>query len=229
VRAGDRPRSHDGTSEAEQQILLATERLLETTALTDLSVAQILTEANVSRGTFYFYFSSKYGPVVALLATMVDQIFATVPPFTGVPMDEEGPATLNKALAGAAGVFRDHRAILRATVEHWHSVPELQVLWLEIMEKFAAAFAELIDRQRAAAVAPAGPPSSGLATALTWSSERMLYMAGLGLLPDLPDEDQALPVIQAIWHTAIYRSASPAAASEERQQPTDRPCDIRVR
>lgn len=204
VRAGDRPRTHNGTSGAEQQILLATERLLETTPLTELSVAQILTEANVSRATFYFYFSSKYGPVTALLAAMVDRIFERVPLFTGGTDTEVGPELLNKGLAGAAGVFRDHRVILRATVEHWHSVPELRVLWLEIMERFAAAFAEQIDQQRAAGLAPPGPQSRALATALTWSSERLLYMAGLGVLPDLPDEDRTLPVIQSIWQGAIY-------------------------
>jgi TetR/AcrR family transcriptional regulator, ethionamide resistance regulator len=55
-----RPRSVDTEGvPAAESIYAATARLLERESFNDISVAQILTEANVSRATFYFYFASK--------------------------------------------------------------------------------------------------------------------------------------------------------------------------
>lgn len=208
----DRPRAHDGTSETEQQILAAAERLLETTPLTELSVARIIDEAGVSRTTFYFYFSSKYAPVTALLTRVMDEIYERVSEFTGRPHNRTdqgaGPAALDKGLEGAAQLFRDHRMVFRATVEHWHAVPELRKLWLGIIERFTEAFATEIDRERAAGNAPEGIPSRELSAALIWASERCLYVAGLGVDDDLPHEDQALRALQAFWKGAVYGPVS---------------------
>ena len=68
TRRRDRPRVHGGNSDTEQAIFAATEELLEQVPLQDLSVAQIIERAGVSRATFYFYFSSKYAVVTGLLA-----------------------------------------------------------------------------------------------------------------------------------------------------------------
>lgn len=205
---GDRPRNHHGTSEAQQQILAATERLLERTPLTELSVARIVEEAGVARTTFYFYFSSKYAPVTTLLAGVMDEIYDSVSAFTARPHNDKGGvpgrAALDRGLEGAAKVFGDHRMILRATVENWRLVPELRKLWLDVIERFTAAFAGEIDRERAAGHAPPGVPSRELAAALIWASERCLYVAGLGLDEDLPDEAQASRTLQTIWKSAVY-------------------------
>ncbi|UXA11512.1 TetR/AcrR family transcriptional regulator [Mycobacterium sp. SMC-8] len=207
MRPGDRPRLHAGTSDAERQILLATERLLESTPLTELSVASILKEAGVSRTTFYFYFSSKYAPVTALLSSVMDQIFEQVSLFTSGADSGDDANRLEKGLEGATQLFREHRMVFRATVEHWHSVAEIGELWLKVIERFTDAFASEIERERAAGTAPPGIPSRELAAGLIWASERLLYVAGLGVDADLPDEDRALASLLAIWQGAVYGSA----------------------
>lgn len=208
MRPGDRPRPHAGTSDAERQILLATKRLLESTPLTELSVARILQEAGVSRTTFYFYFSSKYAPVTALLSSVMDQIYEQVSMFTSGPHPGSGEDALDRGLAGGVRLFRENRMIFRATVEQWHAVPEIGKLWLDVIERFTDAFASEIDRERAAGTAPPGIPSRELAAALIWASERLLYVAGLGVDADLPDEDKALASLQVIWRGAVYGSAT---------------------
>src|SRR5260370_18267342 len=80
-RANDRPRSHDGASDAERVIFEATESLLAEVSLHDLSVSQIITRADISRATFYFYFSSKYAVVSGLLANVMGEIFEAVRPY----------------------------------------------------------------------------------------------------------------------------------------------------
>jgi AcrR family transcriptional regulator len=80
-RGADRPRAHGGASETERAIFEATERLLADVPLHDLSVAQIISAAGVSRATFYFYFSSKFAVVTGLLAQVMDEVFEVVQPF----------------------------------------------------------------------------------------------------------------------------------------------------
>lgn len=210
----DRSPAREALSDTERQIMAATERLLDSTPLAELNVARILTEAGVSRATFYAYFTSKYGPVAALLEQTMDEIYDSVGAFTrrrgndngGDDVNGGGPEALDKGLEGAAELFRDHRMVLRATVEHWHEVPELRTLWLGVIDRFTAAFAAEIDRERAAGHAPSGLPSRELAAALIWASERCLYVAGLGVTDDLPHEDQALRSLQAFWRGAVYGS-----------------------
>jgi AcrR family transcriptional regulator len=205
VTLDDRTHNPGAPTPTERQIMDATERLLETTPLAELNVARILTESGISRATFYAYFTSKYGPVAALLEQTMDQIYDSVGAFTQrSTSDGDGPEGLDKGLEGAAQLFRDNRMVLRATVEHWHEVPELRTLWLGVIDRFTAAFAAEIDRERAAGHAPPGLPSRELAAALIWGSERTLYIAGLGVTEDLPNEDQALRALQAFWRGAVY-------------------------
>jgi AcrR family transcriptional regulator len=194
-------------TDTERLILAATERLLETTPLSELNVARILTESGISRATFYAYFASKYSPVAKLLEQTMDEIYDSVGAFTQrTPGDSaaDGRAALDEGLAGAARLFRDHRMLLRATVEHWHEVPELRTLWLGVMDRFTEAFAAEIDRERAAGNAPPGLPGRELAAAMIWGSERVLYVAGLRVTDDLPHEDRALLALQAFWRGAVY-------------------------
>src|SRR5438067_4134482 len=81
TRLRDRPRRHRGTSVAETAIFDATEKLLAEHSLQELSVAQIIAEAGVSRATFYFYFGSKYSVAASLLARITDEIFEFVQPY----------------------------------------------------------------------------------------------------------------------------------------------------
>ena len=197
---------NNGGTDTRQAIVEATERLLDTTTLSELNVAAILTESGISRATFYAYFTSKYGPVAALLEQTMDAIYDSVSAFTARHDDRDGPAALDEGLEGAARLFRDHRTVPRAVVEHWHEVPELRTLWLGVMDRFTEAFAAQIDRERAAGHAPPGLPSRELAGSLIWSSERCLYIAGLGVTPDLPHEDRTLLALQTFWRGAVYGS-----------------------
>ncbi len=60
----------------EQSVCDATERLLATRRFADLSVADILSEAGVSRASFYFYFASRYALLSAVSERAVDEVYA---------------------------------------------------------------------------------------------------------------------------------------------------------
>jgi AcrR family transcriptional regulator len=191
-------------------ILGATESLLEQVPLHDLSVAQIIEQAEISRATFYFYFSSKYAVVTGLLARVMDEIYEVMQPFVRRRGNAVAEAPLRESLEAAAGVWSDHRASLRAVMEHWHAVPELRTLWLGVVRRFASGLAADIERERAAGLAPDGPDSRQLAAALIWGTERCFYVAGLGADDDLPTEQEIVEPLLALWLGTIY---GPSAAS----------------
>jgi AcrR family transcriptional regulator len=208
-RGGDRPRSHAGTSDTELAIFAATETLLAEVPLHDLSVAQIIAAAELSRATFYFYFSSKFAVVTGLLARVMDEMFTAVQPFT--QRSELSPAgALRESLTGATELWRSHRPAMRAVHEHWNSTPELRTLWIGVVDRFTDAVAAELERERAAGLAPPGPPARQTAAALLWGTERCLYVAGLGIDPDLADEQQALEPLLAMWVGTLYGVVAPS-------------------
>jgi AcrR family transcriptional regulator len=204
ARSGDRPRSHAGTSETELAIFAATERLLSEIPLHELSVAQIISAAEISRATFYFYFSSKFAVVSGLLARVMDEIFEVVQPFVRRTDDVSPAEALRRSLTGATELWKTHRPAMRAIHEHWNTTPELRGLWLAVVERFTDAIAAEIDRERVSGLAPTGADSRQIAAALLWGTERCLYVAGLGVDADLPDEPQTLEPLLALWIGGLY-------------------------
>jgi AcrR family transcriptional regulator len=172
--------------------------------LHDLTVADIIAEAGVSRATFYFYFSSKFAVLNALLAQVTDEIYEVSQPYLNRDEEEPPEHALRRGLEAATAVWSQHRAVLRATAQSWHAVPELQELWLGVFERFTEAFAAEIDRERAAGIAPDGPDSRQLSACLLHATERCLYVAGLRVDRNLPDEESIVGPVLALWEGAIY-------------------------
>jgi AcrR family transcriptional regulator len=200
---GTRPRTRDGSTPAEQRIFAATERLLATVTARDLSVAQILKEAKISRGTFYHYFSSKWEVIIALATGVMEDIHDWIKLFSGGG-DEPRDEALRKSIEEGARVWAEHRSVVRAVVEHWREVPELRAMWLDVMERYIVEIAEEIDRDREAGLAPPGPDSRVLAGALMWSTANTLYMAGLNEADSLPSEEAVLETLFRLWRGAIF-------------------------
>jgi AcrR family transcriptional regulator len=229
ARSADRPRSHAGDSETERAIFEATERLLAERALQDLSVAQIIDAAGISRATFYFYFSSKYAVVTGLLAAVMDEIYDVMAPFVRRPGTEVPEGPLRESLTAAAGVWHAHSAALRAVMEHWHAVPELRTLWLGVVRRFADGLAHDIELERTRGLAPAGTDSRALATALIWGTERCFYVAGFGADSDLPDEQAAVEPLLALWLGTIYGPPEPRRARRAAKGAHPRPAKSAAR
>jgi AcrR family transcriptional regulator len=187
-----------------REILAAAERLLDRESLHDLSVADIIEEAGVSRATFYFYFGSKYAVITGLLTQIMDDVYAVARPFLERSDDASPYEALSNGITAAAALWKAHRPAMRAISEHWPSDPELKELWLGIVERFTEALAGEVDRQRKQGLAPPGPPSRELIATLLWTAERCLYVAGLDTDQALGSEDQAAEALYALWRGAIY-------------------------
>lgn len=207
-RIRDRPRPHEGTSDAETAIFEATERLLSEHSLQDLSVAQIIAEAGLSRATFYFYFGSKYSVAASLLARITDEIFEFVQPYVNRSPEVEPREALGQSLQAAIEIWERHRPTLRATLQHWSTDDEIGRQWVAGVELFKQAIAAQIERDRSTGLAPDGPDPRKLAAALLWGTQHSLFAAGLGVDADMTDEKSAFEPLIAIWSRAIYGDAA---------------------
>jgi len=197
------------TGEIEQTVCDATERLLATRRFADLSVADILAEAGVSRASFYFYFASKYELLSAVSERAVDEVYAVTQTWLHRAEDEPPLDALRAAMQGAVTRWAAHGPVLRAIVESAASAPEIDAQWKRLMTRFTAAAAEQIERERAAGVAPAGMDARALGTLLTWMTERALYLMVSGGEPEFADADALVDTMAGVWWRAIY-GAEPA-------------------
>jgi AcrR family transcriptional regulator len=218
TRRTDRSRTTKGTTDTEIAIFAAAERLLAREPLHELSVAQIITEAGISRATFYFYFSSKFAVLVGLLARVTNEMFESVPPFVNRAEGVSLEAALRASLQAGAELWTRHRPAMRAIHEHWNTTDELRSLWLSVMDRFTTALAGQIDLERKRGRSVPGPDSRALAAALLWGTESCLYVAGLDVDPSFAAESDSLEPLLAMWTGTLCGATAPQA--EARGLPT---------
>jgi AcrR family transcriptional regulator len=185
-------------------ILEATESLLAHRPFDKLAVAEILTAAGVSRASFYFYFGGKHDVLAELVRAAVQTGHATAEAWTGRASGEPPAPGLRQAVTAGSELWRRKAPVLRAIVENWHTDPQLTELWTTLMAGFTTGTADRIERDRADGLAPAGElPADQLASALTWLSERLQYLAAAGVAP-FDDEEVLVDTITGVWLGAIY-------------------------
>jgi AcrR family transcriptional regulator len=201
-RLPDRPRGHSGTTEKERAVLEATQELLATVPLSDLSVAEIIKAANVSRTSFYFYFSSKDAVVVALVKEVSREISELIQPLLhrGDAPPEEA---VRESLTNWMTVGGEHAAVLAAAAEEWPRAPEIGDVWQGVLGKVTDSLARHIDVEREAGVAPRGVNSRSLAASLVWATERVFHVSAIGI-GGLPTTIAAIEPLVQMYMGAIY-------------------------
>lgn len=193
-----RPRKGDLKEEA---ILATCERLLGEKPLAEIGVDELAAGAGISRPTFYFYFESKNAVLRTLVEQLADAMYADAASFLA-RSDEEPEVTISRSIGAAADQWREHGPVLRAAVEAWGTIPELQAVWEQIVRRF-------VDQAAARIAEETGSDAEPLAKALIWMNERCFYTSSLGAGPALSD-DELVPTLTAIWLRAIF--TPPAAA-----------------
>jgi AcrR family transcriptional regulator len=187
-------------------VLQATATLLETTALADLSVAQILAAADVGRTSFYEHFSSKDDVVVKLMESLSDEMAAGLSPMFDRgerPADEAFALGLRNLIETAAR----YAPLLVAVSEEWPAIPELRQIWFRLQGEFTERLARMIEAERAAGAAPEGAEARALAASLVWTLERCFHVAAGGGHPTLVDAAAIVPPLTQLFVGTIYGRA----------------------
>ncbi|HEY1566429.1 MAG TPA: TetR/AcrR family transcriptional regulator [Solirubrobacteraceae bacterium] len=196
---------------AQTAILQATERLLRERPLSQLSVADIIVAAGVSRTTFYAYFASKTAVIAEALREVMDQVMVAVRPFHAQSGDET-EAAIRVSLRRWVEVCKTHSALLRTVSEEWPHDAEIRALWFETLETVTAGTARVIGSARASGRAPAGAEPRALAACLMWGYERVLHVALVGGAVGLPDPDAIIEPLAQMMVGGLY-GQPPAAHS----------------
>ena len=202
----------------------ATTELLRTVPFADVSVARILAAGNVGRTSFYEHFDSKDDVLVNLVRSISEEIADEM-----APMFDRGERTIDDTYREALNTWMRLGArygpLMVAATEEWPRIPELRRLWFATLDDFSRRLAELIDRDRAAGIAPPGADSEALAASLAWATERAFHIAMGGHHATLTDVDQIIePLVQlyvgTIYGRAIERPGRRSSEPLNRHPPT---------
>ncbi|WP_174186597.1 TetR/AcrR family transcriptional regulator [Nocardia barduliensis] len=202
--SADRRPRRDEDRVVRRQILDATRDLLAKRRFDELSVADILKQAGVARGSFYFYFAGKNDVLAELVREAVARGHETAHPLLGRAGEDSRRATVAHGVAASARLWREQAPVLRAIVENWRSDPALTALWSEQMDTFTRATTAGLEADRAAGLLRDDiPDTKALATALTWIGERLHYLAAVEESP-FDDQETLVEALTHIWMSTLY-------------------------
>ncbi|MGH2891975.1 MAG: TetR/AcrR family transcriptional regulator [Solirubrobacteraceae bacterium] len=188
---------------AQTAILDATEQLLRERPLHQLSVADIIDAAGVSRTSFYAYFASKTAVIAECLREVMDEVMVAVRPFHS-QSGSDAEAAIQVSLRQWVEVCRTHGALLRTVSEEWPHDAEIRKLWFETLETVTAGTARVIRSARESGQAPAGADPRALAACLMWGYERVLHVALVGDAAGLPNLDAIVEPLAQMMVGGLY-------------------------
>lgn len=182
-------------------LLDAFDELLKEQTLDEVNVAEISRRAGVTRSAFYFYFESKAAAVLALMSELYDDASDA----TDLLVKAEGEpeprirAVITRLFDSVDRTPHTYRALLEARA----TSPGVRELWDAGRADFAHDVAEMIDRERSAGHALAGPDSEALAAVLLDLNDNAVERHALG---GTADRDHHIDALTHLWITSIYGS-----------------------
>lgn len=187
-----------------EAILAALDERLRTTALDDISVADLTDAAGITRSAFYFYFESKAAAVTMLLVVVNTEALKST------EMIVHGRGEFRTRVIEALALLTDrvlenghiYRALLTARTQH----EPTREMWDAGRRTMAAPIAEFITAEREARRAPEGADAALLAEGLIHINETVLER--LVYHPAGPREP-LLTTAADMWVRAIYGRPDP--------------------
>jgi TetR/AcrR family transcriptional regulator, ethionamide resistance regulator len=164
-----------------------------------VTISDITARAGVTRPAFYFYFENKAACVAALGVEVYQDVVAAADHL----FDAEVPPRerIDRMVEGLFAAWESREYLYRAALDARRASASLRELWAGYRESFVPPVATMIDDERAAGRAPAGPDSTTLARMLLDLGDRTLE----SLDPlDRPDIRSRADALAAIWLRSIY-------------------------
>lgn len=187
------------------RLFSAAEGMLENGAsFTEISVEQLITEADIARSTFYVYFEDKG----ALLLELADRVTVLLGE-AALPWLELPPGADHNDLKVALGKVVDayivHRHVLAAVGEAAAYDPRVREQYGVLMERRTVFMVEHFRSRQQTGAVRSDIDVSAVTPWITWMVERGLYQL---LGHDLRDSSEFLDgLTSVIWHT-LYESTT---------------------
>lgn len=171
--------------------------------LQDITVADILAAAGLSRANFYHYFASKYDVLAALVSNILEETYHEDGPWQAAP-GKLRAKSLDASLRATVDMWSQHGPVVCAAIENMYAVPQIAKAWTAMRQQFVGAVAEQVAHEREAGRAPDGPPGDMIGTMLVCGVERTFYVGTRGLDPRLPVADRAVRSLTEFTTAGIY-------------------------
>jgi AcrR family transcriptional regulator len=175
-----------------------------------LSVAQISTQAGVSRSTFYFYFDNKNAAFAALYRDLSDSTLAGLQRLWAV--DRTDSELVTEVLSDWLRIDQHAIAIMRSALHEWPRRPELRLVYQQGMSAMADTLEAIITQDRLTGFAADGPPAPALTATLLWTVERSVAGALAGE-KHLVGVDDVIAFLSKLLTSAIYGRPQPPKGS----------------
>jgi AcrR family transcriptional regulator len=186
----------DRTRETRNKLLRVARDVFEEDGFDGASVSRIVSESNVSRGTFYLYFESKEDIFRTLAEELLNQVVELQRPEETDPRE-----AIRSAIAAFVVYYRDHArlmAVLEQVATHDEGFRKLRRDMRRGVAERAVRFIASLQRK---GVVPATVDPRYAATALTGMVDRFAYV-WLVLEEDF-EEAEVVENLSTIWFQAI--------------------------
>lgn len=183
-------------------ILDAFDAALRAHGLDAVNIADVAANAGVSRSAFYFYFENKAAAVAALLETMYDDVFAA----SDIVTASEGSPRwrIHSMLEALMETGAAHRYLFTAMLDARAASSAIREIWDSSREAFVPVIAAMIESERAAGNAPAGPAAEVRAGVLLELNDRLLERFTLG---GPRSREELILGAETIWLHTIFGTA----------------------
>ena len=188
-----------------EDILSALDERLKTTALDDISVADLTEAAGITRSAFYFYLDSKAAAVSMLLVVVNKEAGEAIDIIVGGEGDFRRRVTagLTRLIDRVLEVDHIYRALLTARTKH----EPTREMWDAGRRYNAEPVADFIRAERAAGRAPEGADAQSLAEGLMQLNQQILERVVYE--PEAPS-DPLLAITTDMWVRTVYGRIDPA-------------------
>jgi TetR/AcrR family transcriptional regulator, ethionamide resistance regulator len=184
---------------AEREIIAAAEALLRERPFRELTVDEVMRRTELSRPSFYVYFTDRHQLVLRVVEHLGAQLFSMSERWlrgTG-----EGPQLAREALEGVVEVYAEHGPVMRALADAAADDPGVEAAYNAIVQGFVDATARHIESEIAAGrVLPLDPNETS--RALVWMMERYLNLS-FGTEP-AADRRAVAETLTTIWVRVLY-------------------------
>jgi AcrR family transcriptional regulator len=186
--------------ERRSALLLALEDSLRAgSTLEEINIADISRRAGVTRSAFYFYFENKAAAVAVLHDDMYAEGFDAASVLGGDGTVRDRISTAIRAIVTGWGQ-RTH--LYAAILDARAASAAVREQWEEFQQSYVDVVADLIDAERAAGSAPAGPDAREVALALLDLNDRTLERVVRA--PAGFDAGAHVDAVVHVWLTSIY-------------------------
>ena len=187
-----------------EAILTALDERLRSTALDDISVADLTEAAGITRSAFYFYFESKAAAVTTLLVVVNTEALKSTDMIINGPDAFRPRVTAALDLLVTRVLENEHiyRALLTARTQHQPT----REMWDAGRKTMATSIAGFIRAERQAGRAPEGTDAFALAEGLIHINETVLER--LAYHPEAP-RGQLLATAADMWVRTVYGRPDP--------------------